>query len=59
MPVAALYEIALLLSNCLTCLRGNQVSERYNIRPPTLEEYLVATGLYYFSLCKRDKINAN
>ena len=62
-PVASLYEIAVLLSNCFTCLRGNEISERYNIRPPTLEQYLMAAepGLYYFSFsfCKRDRINAN
>jgi len=59
MPVAALYEIALLLSNCFTCLHDNQISERYNIKSPSLKQYLIATGLYYLSLCKRDKINAN
>jgi hypothetical protein len=50
MPAAAFYEISLLLTNCFTCLRGNPVSERYNIKPPTLEQYLTITGLYLVSL---------
>ena len=50
MPVAAFYEVALLLTNCFICLWGNQVSKHYNIKPPNLEKYLVATGLYYLFL---------
>ena len=28
-----------MMANCLTCLYGNLVSERFGVRPPTLEEY--------------------
>jgi hypothetical protein len=39
-PVAACFAIAVLLTNCLTCLRGNQTSQRFVVTPPTLKEYL-------------------
>ena len=41
--IGAYYIVAVLLTNCQTCLRRrNQISERFNnlIRPPTLAEYL-------------------
>lgn len=45
-PVARLYIVGVLLSNCLTCLRGrNQTSEHFNIDPPSLHEYLHADEL--------------
>lgn len=39
-PVASYYLAAALLSNFMTCLRGNQISEAFQCEPPTLEEYL-------------------
>ncbi|RPA86415.1 hypothetical protein BJ508DRAFT_197364, partial [Ascobolus immersus RN42] len=40
-PVGAYYTCATLLTNILTCLRrGNQISDKYELEPPTLEEYL-------------------
>jgi DDE superfamily endonuclease len=39
-PVAAYFGAAVLLTNVWTCLYGNQVSRRFKIAPPTLEEYL-------------------
>jgi len=40
-PVAAYFAAAILLTNCLTCLRGNQTSARFVVDPPSLEEYLL------------------
>ena len=39
--VAAWYAISVLLMNCVSCLRGNCASARYNIHPLLLEEYLI------------------
>ena len=39
-PVAAYYAAATLLTNCLTCIRGNQTSSRFVVNPPSIEEYL-------------------
>ena len=40
-PIAGYYMVATLLTNILLCVTGgNQVSEKYNLLPPTLEEYL-------------------
>ena len=39
-PVAAYYMVAVLLTNCYTCIRGNQTSGRFMMRPPTLHQYL-------------------
>lgn len=39
-PVALYYSISVLLTNIYTCLHGNMVSERYNIQPLSLDEYL-------------------
>ena len=38
-PVAAYFLAAVLFSNVYTCLRGNQISKRFGLRPPTLEDY--------------------
>lgn len=40
MPVASHYEVAVLLTNCFTCLRGNLISRRFHIDPPSIEDYL-------------------
>jgi len=40
-PVAALFEVAILLTNCYTCMRKRTVvNSRYQIAPPTIQEYL-------------------
>jgi len=39
-PVGNLYLAAILLTNCYTCLRGNQIGSRFAMRPPSLSEYL-------------------
>ncbi|RPA92969.1 hypothetical protein L873DRAFT_1707377, partial [Choiromyces venosus 120613-1] len=40
-PIAGYYMVATLLSNILLCISGgNQVSEKYHLLPPIVEEYL-------------------
>jgi hypothetical protein len=39
-PVAGYYLVSTLLTNCLTCLRGSQITDLFNLEPPTLEMYL-------------------
>lgn len=40
-PVAQIWQVSVLLANCLICLRGgNQVSKRFGLCPPSIEEYL-------------------
>ncbi|CAB1112388.1 unnamed protein product [Ectocarpus sp. CCAP 1310/34] len=40
-PVGKQYRVATLLSNMHSCLNGgNQISQYFNLQPPTLEEYL-------------------
>ena len=40
-PVASHVKVAMLLSNCLTCIRAtNQISEYFGCAPPTPQEYL-------------------
>jgi hypothetical protein len=37
----ALYQLAALLTNCLTCIRGgNQISDYFDCAPPSLTDYL-------------------
>jgi hypothetical protein len=38
--VAAIYSISVLLTNIISCLRGNTVSIRYGIPPLQLDVYL-------------------
>ena len=41
-PIAIYYKVAVLLTNCLTCLNGgNQVSMLFGMSPPSIEEYLM------------------
>ena len=40
-PLALYYKLGALLTNCLTCLDGNQVGESFHCQPPILEEFLV------------------
>ncbi|ETV82890.1 hypothetical protein H257_04665 [Aphanomyces astaci] len=40
-PVAKVVAIAMVLTNCHCCyFRGNQISEFFNLAPPTLRQYL-------------------
>lgn len=39
-PIGIFVKLAFFLTNCHTCLYGNQTSQRFNITPPTLTEYL-------------------
>ncbi|KAH6923743.1 hypothetical protein HPB50_005814 [Hyalomma asiaticum] len=36
-----MYKVAVLLSNCRTCLYGSEVSAYFDVTPPSLKEYLV------------------
>ena len=38
--VSRMYKVAVLLTNCHTCLYGGNNSQYFNINPPQLEEYL-------------------
>ena len=40
MPVANMYHVAQLLTNCMTCVDGNIVSRYFRVMPPSLEDYL-------------------
>lgn len=39
-PLAAQFFVAVLLTNCHTCLNGSPAGNRFFVPPPTLEEYL-------------------
>lgn len=39
-PVAKYYTVATLLTNCHTCIYGNNVATHFDVHPPTLAEYL-------------------
>lgn len=40
-PVGLHYKVAVLLLNCLTCIKqGNETSQYFHLHPPVLEEYL-------------------
>ena len=39
-PVAKYYAVATLLTNCYTCLYGNNIAAHFNLQPPSLSEYL-------------------
>jgi hypothetical protein len=45
------YFAAAVLTNSLTCLRGNQTSARFVVNPPSLEAYLLSNqpSIYTFS----------
>jgi nuclease HARBI1 len=44
--LGSIYRTAVLLDNCITCLRGgNQTSKKYNMAPPSIEEYLALIEL--------------
>lgn len=39
-PVGELYRVAVLLTNCYTYFRGNEDAARFQMRPPTIHQYL-------------------
>lgn len=39
-PVGTYYRVAVLLTNCHSCLRRNQISRKFRVSPPRLEQYL-------------------
>lgn len=40
-PIGPLWSVSVLLANCLTCLKGgNQISDKFGMRPPSLQVYL-------------------
>lgn len=40
-PVGAIFAVAVLLTNCHSCLRSNQISERFGVPPPLVKDYLL------------------
>ena len=38
--ISGMYNAAVFLSNCHTCLYGSQTGTYFDVDPPTLEEYL-------------------
>ena len=38
-PIARYYQTAVLLTNALACLRGNEISLKTKLAPPTLSQY--------------------
>jgi len=40
MPVGAYLYVAILLTNCHTCFRGSTISNRFKMKPPSIENYL-------------------
>ncbi|KAF6215708.1 hypothetical protein GE061_000039 [Apolygus lucorum] len=38
--VPNIYKVACLLANCHSCLYGSQISQFFNVHPPTLQQYL-------------------
>ncbi|KAI0742230.1 hypothetical protein C8Q80DRAFT_1109515, partial [Daedaleopsis nitida] len=38
-PVGSYYRVSTLFTDAHTCLYGNQTSNTFNLRPPSLEEY--------------------
>jgi hypothetical protein len=52
MEITKAYEVAVLLTNCRSCVSGkNQVSKYFRCKPPTLDEYLdMGSGCAYSGL---------
>jgi hypothetical protein len=40
-PVGKYYAIAVLLTNCHTCMYGSETSSFFNIQPPSLQDYIM------------------
>lgn len=44
-PIGTWYLVGALFANCHTCMNGtNEISQHFDIRPPSLDEYLVPNG---------------
>ena len=39
-PVKKMYIVAVLLTNCVTCFNGNVTSNFFDIKPPSIDEYI-------------------
>ena len=39
-PVALYYLVGTIMTNCHTCMYGSEVSEFFDVQPPTLEQYV-------------------
>lgn len=39
-PVGKYYAVATILSNCQTCLYGNETGQKFNVEAPSIQEYL-------------------
>ncbi|KAG8176731.1 hypothetical protein JTE90_003362 [Oedothorax gibbosus] len=39
--VSKMYNTAVILTNCHTCLYGNQTADYFNVQPPSLSQYLM------------------
>lgn len=39
-PVGRYYQVGVLLTNCINCLRPSQVAQYFDCLPPELKEYL-------------------
>jgi len=39
-PTAAIYRLSVFFANIHSCIYGNQTATDYNVRPPTVEQYL-------------------
>ncbi|KAK3087535.1 hypothetical protein FSP39_007238 [Pinctada imbricata] len=39
-PIGKYYKVAVILTNCHTCLYGSETSTYFGLRPPTVQEYL-------------------
>ena len=49
LPVGYYYRTAALLTNVLTCFRGNQISTVFNCPPPSIDEYFIL--FYFYFVC--------
>lgn len=38
--IEEMYKVAMILTNCYTCLYGGETSSYFHIDPPVLEDYL-------------------
>ena len=39
-PIGVYYLVSTILTNCHTCLHGNEISKYFDLAPPSIEEYL-------------------
>jgi hypothetical protein len=55
MPIGAFYQVAVLLTNCMSCFRDNAVSSRFGIETPSIERYLNPDGMYNATIAEDDE----